>query len=111
MRSIVPEPLQYVESGSALVLLPYERRVTAVSFSYQNVEAACVMSLKENSLALDAAAMESYARSFGLEELNIRVYAGEEIETLLEPSEWTGDYDSPKVFADALTKACGACLP
>ena len=111
MRSVVPEPLQYVESGSTLVLLPYERHLAAVSFSYQNAEAACVMSLKENSLALDAAAMKNYARTFGLEGRNIRVYAGEGIETLLEPSEWTGDYDSPKVFADALTKACGACSP
>lgn len=105
MRGVVPEPLQYVESGSALVLLPYERHVAAVSFSYQNAEAACVMSVKENSLALDAAAVAGYARDFGLEGLNIRVYAGEEIEILLEPSEWTGDYDSPKAFADALTQS------
>lgn len=93
VEEILPEDASFSDDACALVILPYERHIAAVSFSGRKVRSALIISMESSSRNLNAGDIEIYAREIGLTGLNIRLYTEQNMKDLLELKSWNVAYE------------------
>ncbi len=92
VEQVLPDETSASEEALALVLLPYERHIAAVSFSGRKVRSALIISMESSSRSLNAGEIAFYAEQIGLSGLNVRMYAEQELKDLLELKAWQAAY-------------------